>query len=159
MARFVSLAKFNHSLGAIMSKSFLENLQDQIDELHQVGLYKDERIIDSQQQADIHVTTGENVLNFCANNYLGLANSPELIEAGQKALQEWGYGMASVRFICGTQAVHKQLENRISQFLKMEDTILYGSCFDANGGLFETILTAEDAVISDSLNYILGETC
>jgi glycine C-acetyltransferase len=153
MARFVSLAKFNHSLGAIMSKSFLENLQDQIDELHQVGLYKDERIIDSQQQADIHVTTGENVLNFCANNYLGLANSPELIEAGQKALQEWGYGMASVRFICGTQAVHKQLENRISQFLKMEDTILYGSCFDANGGLFETILTAEDAVISDSLNH------
>jgi len=136
-----------------MGKSFLENLQTQIDELHEVGLYKDERIIDSQQQADIHVTTGENVLNFCANNYLGLANSPELIQAGQEALQKWGYGMASVRFICGTQAVHKQLENRISQFLKMEDTILYGSCFDANGGLFETILTDEDAVISDSLNH------
>jgi len=136
-----------------MAKSFLQNLQSQIDELHQVGLYKDERIIDSQQQADIHVSTGENVINFCANNYLGLANSPELIAAGQKALEEWGYGMASVRFICGTQAVHKQLENRISQFLKMEDTILYSSCFDANGGLFETILTSEDAIISDALNH------
>ena len=136
-----------------MNKSFLENLQDQIDELHQVGLYKDERIIDSQQQADIHVTSGEDVVNFCANNYLGLANSPELIEAGKKALEEWGYGMASVRFICGTQAVHKKLENRISKFLQMEDTILYGSCFDANGGLFETILTDQDAVISDSLNH------
>jgi len=136
-----------------MAKSFLQNLQGQIDELHQVGLYKDERIIDSQQQADIHVSTGENVVNFCANNYLGLANSPELITAGQKALDDWGYGMASVRFICGTQAVHKELEKRISQFLKMEDTILYGSCFDANGGLFETILTSEDAVISDALNH------
>ena len=109
-----------------MSKSFLQNLQSQIDELHQVGLYKDERIIDSQQQADIHVSTGEDVINFCANNYLGLANHPDLIKAGQKALDDWGYGMASVRFICGTQAVHKKLENRISQFLKMEDTILYG---------------------------------
>ncbi len=136
-----------------MSKSFLQNLQSHIDELHQVGLYKDERIIDSQQQANIHVSTGENVLNFCANNYLGLANNPELIKAGKDALDKWGYGMASVRFICGTQAVHKKLENRISQFLKMEDTILYGSCFDANGGLFETILTSEDAVISDSLNH------
>ena len=139
--------------GGKMNKPFLQNLQSQIDELQQVGLYKDERIIDSQQQADIHVSTGENVINFCANNYLGLANSPELIEAGKKALDEWGYGMASVRFICGTQAVHKKLENRISQFLKMEDTILYGSCFDANGGLFETILTDQDAVISDSLNH------
>lgn len=136
-----------------MSKSFLKNLQSQIDELHTVGLYKDERIIDSQQQADIHVSTGENVINFCANNYLGLANHPDLIKAGQQALDQWGYGMASVRFICGTQAVHKQLENRISQFLKMEDTILYGSCFDANGGLFETILSSEDAIISDSLNH------
>lgn len=136
-----------------MNKSFLDNLQNQIDELHQVGLYKDERIIDSQQQADIHVSTGENVLNFCANNYLGLANSKVLIEVGKQALEQWGYGMASVRFICGTQAVHKQLEDRISQFLKMEDTILYGSCFDANGGLFETILTDQDAVISDALNH------
>ena len=136
-----------------MSKSFLQNLQSQIDELHHVGLYKDERIIDSQQQAEIQVSTGENVINFCANNYLGLANHPELIKAGQIALDEWGYGMASVRFICGTQAVHKKLENRISRFLQMEDTILYGSCFDANGGLFETILTSEDAIISDSLNH------
>ncbi|MBV1908547.1 MAG: glycine C-acetyltransferase [Kangiellaceae bacterium] len=136
-----------------MNKPFLANLQAQIDELHQVGLYKDERIIDSQQQADIRVNTGERVLNFCANNYLGLANSPELIDAGRNALNDWGYGMASVRFICGTQAVHKQLEERISKFLKMEDTILYGSCFDANGGLFETILTDEDAVISDALNH------
>lgn len=136
-----------------MSKPFLEHLQDQINELHESGLYKDERVIDSQQQADIHVTTGENVLNFCANNYLGLANSPELIKAGQEALDEWGYGLASVRFICGTQAVHKKLEDRISRFLGMEDTILYSSCFDANGGLFETILTAEDAIISDALNH------
>jgi glycine C-acetyltransferase len=136
-----------------MSKSFLDNLQSQINELHETGLYKDERVIDSQQQADIHVTTGEDVLNFCANNYLGLANSPELIEAGKQGLEKWGYGLASVRFICGTQAIHKQLETRISQFLGMEDTILYSSCFDANGGLFETILTAEDAIISDSLNH------
>lgn len=136
-----------------MSRSFLDGLQQQIDELHKAGLYKDERIIDSQQQADIHVTTGENVLNFCANNYLGLANHPELIKAGQQALDDWGYGMASVRFICGTQAVHKELEARISQFLGMEDTILYSSCFDANGGLFETILTNEDAIISDALNH------
>jgi len=136
-----------------VNKSFLDNLQDQIDELHQVGLYKDERVIDSQQQADIHVTTGETVLNFCANNYLGLANNKELIETGKQALEKWGYGMASVRFICGTQAVHKQLENRLSSFLRMEDTILYGSCFDANGGLFETILTDQDAVISDALNH------
>lgn len=136
-----------------MKKTFLANLQEQIDELHDSGLYKDERIIDSQQKADIHVTTGENVLNFCANNYLGLANSPELIQAGQMALDKWGYGLASVRFICGTQAVHKELENRISHFLGMQDTILYSSCFDANGGLFETILTKEDAIISDALNH------
>ncbi|MET1255239.1 glycine C-acetyltransferase [Aliikangiella maris] len=136
-----------------MGKSFLENLQQQINELHEAGLYKDERIIDSQQQADIHVTSGNNVLNFCANNYLGLANHPDLIKAGQAALTQWGYGLASVRFICGTQAVHKQLEERISSFLGMEDTILYSSCFDANGGLFETILTADDAIISDSLNH------
>ncbi len=140
-----------------MNHSFLDNLRIQIDELHQQGLYKDERVIDSQQKADIHVAnhlnTGESVINFCANNYLGLANSEELIWAGQQALEKWGYGMASVRFICGTQAVHKELEGRISHFLKMEDTILYGSCFDANGGLFETILTSEDAIISDSLNH------
>jgi glycine C-acetyltransferase len=136
-----------------MSKSFLDNLQSQINELHETGLYKDERVIDSQQQADIHVTTGEDVLNFCANNYLGLANRPELIEAGKQGLEKWGYGLASVRFICGTQAIHKELEGRISQFLGVEDTILYSSCFDANAGLFETILTPDDAIISDSLNH------
>jgi len=136
-----------------MGNSFLQNLQNQIDELHDLGLYKDERIIDSQQQADIHVSSGENVINFCANNYLGLANNRSLIDAGKIGLEEWGYGMASVRFICGTQAVHKQLEDRISQFLRTEDTILYSSCFDANGGLFETILTNQDAVISDALNH------
>ena len=136
-----------------MSKPFLEHLQQQIEELHEAGLYKDERVIDSQQHADIHVTSGENVLNFCANNYLGLANNPTLIKTGQQALDDWGYGLASVRFICGTQAVHKELEARISRFLGMEDTILYSSCFDANGGLFETILTVEDAIISDALNH------
>ena len=136
-----------------MSQPFLEHLSKQIEELKQTGLYKDERVIDSHQKAEIHVSTGEDVLNFCANNYLGLANNPQLIEAGQKALDEWGYGMASVRFICGTQAVHKKLEQRISQFLGMEDTILYSSCFDANGGLFETILSEEDAIISDELNH------
>lgn len=133
--------------------SFLNNLQNQIDSLHEQGLYKAERIIQSNQQADIQISSGEQVLNFCANNYLGLANSDALIETGQQALEKWGYGMASVRFICGTQAIHKELEGRISGFLKMEDTILYGSCFDANGGLFETILTNEDAIISDSLNH------
>jgi glycine C-acetyltransferase len=135
-----------------MKKLFLDHLKDQIDELHSSGLYKDERIITSQQQADVDVVDGK-VLNFCANNYLGLANHSELIKAGQEALDEWGYGMASVRFICGTQAIHKTLEDRISKFLGMEDTILYSSCFDANGGLFETLLTAEDAIISDSLNH------
>lgn len=136
-----------------MATSFLQHLQTQTDQLRENGLYKDERIIDSQQQADIQVTSGEQVINFCANNYLGLANHPQLIKAGQQALQDWGYGLASVRFICGTQAIHKTLEQRISQFLGTEDTILYSSCFDANGGLFETLLTAEDAVISDALNH------
>ncbi|HEY9031535.1 MAG TPA: glycine C-acetyltransferase [Kangiella sp.] len=136
-----------------MNQEFLKHIQHNIDDVKEAGLYKKERVIDSQQAADIHVTTGEDVLNFCANNYLGLANSPELIKAGQEALDEYGYGMASVRFICGTQKVHKELEKRISDFLGMEDTILYSSCFDANGGLFETLLDAEDAVISDSLNH------
>jgi glycine C-acetyltransferase len=136
-----------------MSQSFIQHLQSQIEELHQTGLYKDERVITSQQQADIAVASGEQVINFCANNYLGLANHPSLIEAGQKALDQYGYGMASVRFICGTQDVHKELEAKISAFLGMEDTILYSSCFDANGGLFETLLGPEDAVISDALNH------
>lgn len=136
-----------------MNKEFLSHLQAQIEDVKAEGLYKKERIIDSQQAADISVTTGENVLNFCANNYLGLANHPELIQAGKDALEKQGYGMASVRFICGTQDVHKELENRISDFLGMEDTILYSSCFDANTGLFETILSKEDAIISDALNH------
>ncbi|AOE48809.1 glycine C-acetyltransferase [Kangiella sediminilitoris] len=136
-----------------MNKDFLNHLQSEVEEIKAEGLYKSERVIDSQQAADIHVTTGEHVLNFCANNYLGLANSPELIEAGKAALDKQGYGMASVRFICGTQDVHKELEGRISDFLGMEDTILYSSCFDANTGLFETILSKEDAIISDALNH------
>ncbi len=136
-----------------MKAAFYEQLSVQLNELKEQGLYKDERIITSQQSSDITVAGGERVLNFCANNYLGLANSPELIKAGQKALDQYGYGLASVRFICGTQDVHKQLEARMSAFLGMEDTILYSSCFDANAGLFETILGPEDAIISDALNH------
>ncbi len=113
-----------------MERDFRDFLSQQITELHNTGLYKDERVISSQQSADIAVGEGEHVINFCANNYLGLANNPQLIEQGKAALEEYGYGMASVRFICGTQTVHKQLEERISRFLGMEDTILYSSCFD-----------------------------
>ncbi|MGB1271509.1 MAG: aminotransferase class I/II-fold pyridoxal phosphate-dependent enzyme, partial [Endozoicomonas sp.] len=136
-----------------MKADFYAGLRRQLEELKHEGLYKSERVISSQQQADIKVTTGEQVLNFCANNYLGLANAPELIEVGKEALDDYGYGMASVRFICGTQTVHKALEERVSRFLGMEDTILYSSCFDANAGLFETLLGPEDAIISDALNH------
>ena len=136
-----------------MGSKFQDFLAEQITELHNTGLYKDERVISSQQAADIAVQNGDQVINFCANNYLGLANSQELIDAGKAALDKYGYGMASVRFICGTQTVHKDLEQRLSSFLGMEDTILYGSCFDANAGLFETLLGAEDAIISDELNH------
>ena len=132
--------------------SFLSHIQQQIDDVKNEGLYKAERIITSQQFSDVTVG-GQQVLNFCANNYLGLANSPELIQAAQQGLDSHGFGVASVRFICGTQDIHKQLEAKISEFLGTEDTILYSSCFDANGGLFETILGAEDAVISDALNH------
>ena len=117
------------------------------------GLYKKERIITSPQSAHIEVTGGQQVLNMCANNYLGLANNPEIIEAAKLSFDKWGYGLSSVRFICGTQQIHKDLEKKITEFLETEDTILYTSCFDANGGLFETILTEEDAVISDELNH------
>jgi glycine C-acetyltransferase len=117
------------------------------------GLYKKERIITSPQSANIEVTGGQKVLNMCANNYLGLANHPEIIKAAKESYDKWGYGLSSVRFICGTQQIHKQLEQKISEFLEIEDTILYTSCFDANGGLFETILNEEDAVISDELNH------
>lgn len=132
--------------------SFLSHIQQQIDDVKNEGLYKAERIITSQQFSDVTVG-GQQVLNFCANNYLGLANSKELIQAAQQGLDSHGFGVASVRFICGTQDIHKQLEAKISEFLGTEDTILYSSCFDANGGLFETILGAEDAVISDALNH------
>ena len=117
------------------------------------GLYKRERIITSPQSANIEVVGGQKVLNMCANNYLGLGNNPEIIKAAKESYDKWGYGLSSVRFICGTQQIHKELEKKISEFLEMEDTILYTSCFDANGGLFETILTEDDAIISDELNH------
>ncbi len=132
---------------------FIQYLQNNIDEVKEAGLYKAERLITSAQDARVEVSSGESVLNFCANNYLGLANSPELIEAAKKGLDEHGFGMASVRFICGTQDIHKTLEAKISDFVGMQDTILYSSCFDANAGLFETILGPEDAIISDALNH------
>ena len=134
------------------NSAFLQHLQQQIEDVKAEGLYKAERIITSQQHSGVTVG-GKQVLNFCANNYLGLANNPELIGAAQQGLDSHGFGVASVRFICGTQDIHKQLEHDISAFLGTEDTILYSSCFDANGGLFETILGAEDAVISDALNH------
>ena len=125
----------------------------ELDQIRADGLYKAERIIDSPQGARIRVGDGATVLNFCANNYLGLADDPRIVVAAKEALDRWGYGLASVRFICGTQDVHKELEQRISAFLGTEDTILYSSCFDANGGLFETLLGDQDAVISDELNH------
>jgi len=136
-----------------MSSAFYQQIQQQLEGVKAEGLYKAERIITSQQQAQVKITTGQEVLNFCANNYLGLANHPALIEAAKVGMDQHGFGMASVRFICGTQDIHKQLEQKLSQFLGKEDTILYTSCFDANTGLFETILDVEDAIISDALNH------
>ncbi|MFG2812463.1 glycine C-acetyltransferase [Streptomyces sp. NPDC048410] len=133
-----------------------DDLRATLDEIRAAGLHKPERVIGTPQSATVEVTQGGRpgeVLNFCANNYLGLADHPEVIAAAHEALDRWGYGMASVRFICGTQEVHKELEARLSAFLGQEDTILYSSCFDANGGVFETLLGAEDAVISDALNH------
>ena len=135
-----------------MTQAFVTHLSNELDGLKSAGLYKSERVITSMQSAEIAVG-GKTVLNFCANNYLGLADSEELRGAAKTALDRYGYGMASVRFICGTQEEHKQLEAKISGFLGLEDTILYGSCFDANGGLFETLLGEEDAIISDALNH------
>lgn len=135
-----------------MQARFTEFLQLELASLRKEGLYKEERVIASQQQAEVTVKSKE-VINLCANNYLGLANHPTLIQEAKKALQQYGYGMASVRFICGTQLPHKALERRISHFLQREDSILYSSCFDANTGLFETLLGAEDAIISDALNH------
>jgi glycine C-acetyltransferase len=130
-----------------------DDLRAGLDDIRAAGLYKAERVIGSPQNASVRVGSGDEVLNFCANNYLGLADHPTLVAAAHDGLDKWGFGMASVRFICGTQEPHKQLEARLSQFLGTEDTILYSSCFDANGGLFETLLTDQDAVISDELNH------
>lgn len=132
---------------------FISHLQTQLADVTDAGLYKSERVITSSQQANVAVTGGAHVLNFCANNYLGLANNPDLIDAAKAGLDTHGFGMASVRFICGTQNIHKELESKLSGFLGMEDTILYSSCFDANAGLFETLLGPDDAIISDALNH------
>ncbi len=132
-----------------MQRHFREKMAD----IKQAGLFKPEHVLFGPQQADVFLANGDTVLNLCANNYLGLANHPAVVQAAQQALESWGYGLASVRFICGTQSIHKQLEERLTDFLRTEDTILYGSCFDANGGLFETLLDSEDAVISDELNH------
>ncbi|MFJ2650061.1 glycine C-acetyltransferase [Streptomyces sp. NPDC087420] len=141
-----------------MFTSVRDDLRATLDEIRDAGLFKPERVISTPQNASVAVTAGGgpaggDVLNFCANNYLGLADHPEVVAAAKDALDRWGYGMASVRFICGTQEIHKELEQRLSSFLGQEDTILYSSCFDANGGVFETLLGAEDAVISDALNH------
>ena len=130
-----------------------QEISDQLEQIRAEGLFKPERVIVTPQQATVKVSDGSEVLNLCANNYLGLADDPRLVAAAKDALDRWGYGMASVRFICGTQEVHKDLERRLSGFLQTEDSILYSSCFDANGGLFETLLGKEDAVISDELNH------
>jgi glycine C-acetyltransferase len=136
-----------------MYTSFQKHISQQLDEIHAAGTYKNERVIMTPQGTTLRVADGKPVLNLCANNYLGLAQHPAVAAAAKEALDKWGYGMASVRFICGTQRVHKQLERAISEFLGTEDTILYSSCFDANGGLFETLLGPEDAIISDELNH------
>lgn len=136
-----------------MNSDFEEHLLLQLANVRQQGLEKRERIILSPQQAQVTVQTGAKVLNLCANNYLGLADHPEIVRAASEALQQWGFGMASVRFICGTQQIHRELEQSLSRFLGTQETILYSSCFDANGGLFETLLSEQDAVISDELNH------
>ena len=136
----------------MISKNFLENLQSELQNIKNEGLFKTERIITSQQSAEIEAN-GKKLLNFCANNYLGLSNHPEVMKASQDMIESHGYGMSSVRFICGTQDIHKELEAKISKFLGMEDTILYAACFDANGGVFEPLFSEEDAIISDELNH------
>ena len=136
-----------------MYKTFQKHLKIQLKEISEAGLYKNERIIISPQGAEIELKTGQKVLNFCANNYLGLSNNPSLIEAAKNSLDSHGYGMSSVRFICGTTDLHKELERKIAGFFSTEDTILYAACFDANGGVFEPLLTEEDAIISDALNH------
>lgn len=136
-----------------MYTKYQEHLQNELNAIQEAGTYKNERIIVSPQGAEIEVSTGKKVLNFCANNYLGLSNNPQLIDAAKVALDSHGYGMSSVRFICGTTDIHKELEQKIAEFFGTEDTILYAACFDANGGVFEPLLTKDDAIISDSLNH------
>ncbi|MBV8658942.1 MAG: glycine C-acetyltransferase [Burkholderiales bacterium] len=136
-----------------MNSAFLQHLEHELAEVKATGFFKPERVIASHQRADIRLRDGKEVLNFCANNYLGLADDPRLLAAAKKGVDDYGYGVASVRFICGTQTVHKDLEGAISKFLGTDDTILYSSCFDANGGVFETLLGEQDAVISDELNH------
>lgn len=136
-----------------MYNDFQKHLQSELEGIREAGLYKNERIIESPQAAEIELNTGQRVLNFCANNYLGLSNNDSLIESAKAALDSHGYGMSSVRFICGTTDLHKELEQKIASFFGMDDTILYAACFDANGGVFEPLLTSEDAIISDSLNH------
>ncbi|OJU80486.1 MAG: glycine C-acetyltransferase [Chlamydia sp. 32-24] len=136
-----------------MKESFYTHINQELENIKNLGLYKKERIITSPQQSEIAISNGQHVLNFCANNYLGLANNQQLKEAAKESLDKYGFGLSSVRFICGTQTIHKELEDKLSSFLGMEDTILYSSCWDANGGLFEILLGPEDAVISDSLNH------
>ena len=146
---FVNTVLKNHA----MYESFQKYLSKELDEIKNAGLYKDERVITSPQRASITVRGGKEVLNFCANNYLGLSDNKRLVEAAKKALDQRGYGMSSVRFICGTQDLHKELEKKIAEFFGTEDTILYAACFDANGGVFEPLLSEQDAIISDSLNH------
>ena len=146
---FVNTVLKNHA----MYESFQKYLSKELDEIKNAGLYKDERVITSPQRASITVRGGKEVLNFCANNYLGLSDNKRLVEAAKKALDQRGYGMSSVRFICGTQDLHKELEKKIAEFFGTEDTILYAACFDANGGVFEPLLNEQDAIISDSLNH------
>lgn len=134
-------------------KTAIGYIKQELDSIHAAGTLKQERVITTPQAARINTTAAKGVLNMCANNYLGLSNHPALREAAKKSYDEWGYGLSSVRFICGTQSIHKELEAKIAEFLKMDDAILYSSCFDANGGLFETLLSADDAVISDELNH------
>ena len=153
MASFFYLCTFMVPKNKIMYGKLQKQLQDELANIQQAGLYKKERIITNPQGSIIKVSTGEEVLNFCANNYLGLSSHPEVIQAAKDTLDTHGYGMSSVRFICGTQDIHKSLEKKISEFLGMEDTILYAAAFDANGGIFEPLFDKEDAIISDSLNH------
>src|SRR5438270_6963110 len=136
-----------------MDRKLLDHVGAEVAAIRDSGLYKEERVVASPQGAEIRTASGATVVNFCANNYLGLSDHPAVVKAAHAALDRWGYGMSSVRFICGTQAIHKELESRLTRFLGTEDTILYGSCFDANGGLFENLLGEEDAILSDALNH------